>query len=305
MRIGRIAVAIIVVLGLGLSGTALADKSADASYKEGLAYKEQGKVDEAIASMQAAVAANPKHGMAWASLGHLYKQKKDFAKAIDAYEHATSLITKDKVIWKNLGTAYANVDPPRLDDAERALMTACKLDPKDGQVRGLLGTVKRKKNDYAGAIVQLEIAVKTKDADPEWWHSLGVAYRFAKREDDAIMAYQKAIEGAPNEARYHFDLGAAYRRKQDPDKAIPEYVKATELDPGFADAWFDLGFMYKENHENDKAIDALNHYLAANKGKDAGGQKRAQDECAALGAKCGDAKGTKGPTKKKPPRSKK
>ncbi len=298
MRRGLVAIAIAV----GLAGTAYADKSADASYKEGLAYKEQGKVDEAISAMKAAVAANPKHGMAWASLGHLYKQKKDFASAIDAYEHATSLMPKDAIVWKNLGTAYANVEPPRLDDAERALMAACKLDPKDGLIRGLLGTIKRKKNDYAGAIVQLEIAVKTKDPDPEWWHSLGVAYRFAKRDDDAIMAYQKAIAGAPNEARYHFDLGAAYRRKQDPDKAIPEYVKATDLDPGFADAWFDLGFMYKENHENDKAVDALNHYLAANKGKDAGGEKRAQEECASLGGKCGDSKA---PPKKTPPKSKK
>jgi tetratricopeptide (TPR) repeat protein len=302
MRTGLVAFAIAVVVGV--SGAAFADKSADASYKEGLAFKEQGKVDDAIAAMQAAVAANPNHGMAWASLGHLYKQKKDLPKAIDAYEHATALIKKDKVLWENLGTAYANSEPPRLDDAERVLMVACKLDPKDGSIRGKLGTIKRKKNDYAGAIVQLEIAVKTKDPDPEWWHSLGVAYRFAKRDDDAIMAYQKAIEGAPNEARYHFDLGAAYRRKQDPDKAIPEYVKATDLDPGFADAWFDLGFMYKENHENDKAVDALNHYLAANKGQDAGGAKRAAEECASLGGKCSD-KGAKTPPKKSPPSKKK
>ncbi len=294
--------AAIIVVGV-LAGTAFADKSADASYKEGLAYKQEGKVDEAIASMTAAVTANPNHGMAWASLGHLYKQKKDLAKSIEAYEHATALIKKDKTLWENLGTAYANTEPPRLDDAEKALTIACQLDPKDGSIRGKLGTIKRKKGDNAGAIVELEFAVKAKDPDPEWWHSLGVAYRFAKRDDDAIKAYQKAIELAPNESRYHFDLGAAYRRKQDPDHAIPEYVKATDLDPGFADAWFDLGFMYKENHENDKAIDALKHYLDANKGKDAGGEKRAQEECASLGAKC-DAKATKAPPKKTPPKKK-
>src|SRR5512135_3562741 len=93
-----------IALVMALSATAYADgKPADASYKEGLAYKQEGKVDEAIASMQAAVNANPNHGMAWASLGHLYKQKKDLPKSIDAYEHAVKLIPKDKVVWENLG----------------------------------------------------------------------------------------------------------------------------------------------------------------------------------------------------------
>src|ERR1041385_7684198 len=93
-----------------LSSTAFADKSADANYKEGIAYKQQGKIDEAIKAMEAAVGANPKHGMAWAALGSLYKQKKDLPKSIDAYEHATQIMTKDKVLWVNLGSAYANSD---------------------------------------------------------------------------------------------------------------------------------------------------------------------------------------------------
>jgi len=87
-----------VALGLLFSAPAFADKSADASYKEGLAYKTEGKTDEAIKAMQDAVAQNPKHAMAWASLGSLYKQKKDLDKSIDAYEHATQLSTKSPVL---------------------------------------------------------------------------------------------------------------------------------------------------------------------------------------------------------------
>src|SRR5262249_22776537 len=163
----------------------------------------------------AAVAGNPKHGLAWASLGHLYKQKKDLPKSIDAYEHAVQIIKNDKVIWENLGMAYANSEPSRLDDAVNALTTACKLDLTDADIRGRLGSVLRKKADNEKRIVGLEFAVKLKPDDADWWHNLGVAYRFGKREDEAIKAYQKAIELAPHESRYHFDLAAAYRRKQD------------------------------------------------------------------------------------------
>lgn len=282
-----------------------ADKDADAYYKEGLAYKQEGKVDDAIKALQQAVVNNPRHGMAWASLGSLYKQKKDLPKSIDAYEHATQLITKDAVIWTNLGTAYANVNPPRMQDADRALTIACKLAPNDADVRAKLGTVKSKLGDYPRAIAELEIAVKLKADQPDWWNNLGVAYRKAKRDADAINAYQKAIALDPNDASYHFSLAAAYRRQDDTDKAIPEYEKATSLDPGNADGWFDLGFMYKKDHDNDKAIDAWNHYLCLK--HDPGGQKRISEEMAGIGgtAECKDGAAPKAaPAGSKKPKTK-
>ena len=75
----RIAVSIACALIL-MAGTAMADK-AGAHYRRGLALKEQGKVDEAIAELEKAVAVRDNHVMAWASLGHLYKKKKQYDKA--------------------------------------------------------------------------------------------------------------------------------------------------------------------------------------------------------------------------------
>lgn len=292
------------VLLLAAAAPAFADKSADASYKEGLAYKQEGKTDDAIKALEEAVATNPKHLMAWSSLGALYKQKKDFTKAIDAYEHATALLPanpSDKksaaVLWANLGGAYANPEVKKYDQALAALLTSCKLDPTEPNTRALLGSVQRKKGDNAGAITNLEIAVKAQPNNADWQHNLGVAYRFAKRDDDAIKAFNAAIAINGNDPTYHFDLAVVYRRKQDPDKAIPEYEKATSLDPANADGWFDLGFMYKENHENDKAIDAMQHYLALKKGKDPDGEKRVTEECQAMGG-CKDEKKKPAPKKK-------
>ncbi|MFT3693070.1 MAG: tetratricopeptide repeat protein [Kofleriaceae bacterium] len=292
------------VLLLATAAPALADKTADASYKEGLAYKQEGKIDDAIKAMEEATATNPKHLMAWSSLGAMYKQKKDYPKSIEAYEHATQLLPanpSDKksaaVLWSNLGGAYANSSVQKYDQALVALQTACKLDPTDANTRALLGSVQRKKGDNAGAITNLEIAVKAQPSNADWQHNLGVAYRFAKRDDDAIKAFNAAIAINGNDPVYHFDLAVVYRRKQDPDHAIPEYEKATSLDPANADGWFDLGFMYKENHENDKAIDAMKHYLDLKKGKDPEGEKRVTDECQAMGGCKDDSK--KKPTPKK------
>jgi tetratricopeptide (TPR) repeat protein len=262
-------------------------EDADAFYKQGIAYKQEGKADRAIEAFEHAVAVNPKHYMAWASLGNLYKTaKKDIPRAVTAYEHAVEGLKKDKVVWSNLGMAYYRNN--QADQALKALTTASALDPNDAEIRFNLGTVRRQKGDLAGAISDLEVAARLKPDDGQYVNNLGVAYRYAKREDDAIKAFQKAIALAPNDASFHFNLAVAYRRQteKNPDlipKAITEYETATSLDPGNAEGWFDLGFMYKQDHQNDKAIAAFNKYLALNKGKDASGQKRVEDEIGTLG----------------------
>jgi tetratricopeptide (TPR) repeat protein len=279
-------------------------EDADAFYKQGLAYKNEGKADQAIEALEHAVAANPKHYMAWASLGNLYKTaRKDIPRAVSAYEHAVEGIKKDKVVWTNLGMAYFRNN--QIDQALKALITASNLDPNDPEVRFNLGTVRRQKHDYAGAVTDLEVAVKLKPDDAQYQNNLGVAYRFAKRDADAIKAFQKAIELAPNDASIHFNLAVVYRRQteKNPDvipQAIAEYEKAAALDPGNVDVWWDLGLMYKQDHQNDKAIAAFQKYLDRNKGKDASGQKRAEDEIGALGGSTTADKKPKG----KPPANK-
>jgi tetratricopeptide (TPR) repeat protein len=283
---------------------------ADAFYKQGIAYKSEGKADEAIDAFEHAVAANPKHYYAWAALGNLYKTaRKDLPKAVAAYEHAVEGLKKDKVVWTNLGTAYYHNN--QIDLALKTLVAASALDPNDGDIRGLLGTVRRQKGDLPGAIADLEAATRLKPDNAEFATNLGVAYRHAKREDDAIKAFEKAIALAPNDASIHFNLAVAYRRQtvKNPDllpRAIAEYETATTLEPGNAAGWFDLGFMYKQDHQNDRAIAAFNKYLELNKGKDAGGQKRIEDEVGALGGTpvtdAGKKPGGKAPAKKPAPK---
>lgn len=285
-------VRILVIACFGLGAAPLAHaEDADAYYKQGLAYKQAGKSDQAIQALEQAVAANPKHYMAWASLGNLYKvAKKDIPKAVNAYEHAVAGLKKDKVVWENLGTAYFRNNQP--EQALKALTTASALDPNDAEIRFNLGTVKRHLKDYTGAVTDLEVAVKLKPDDAQYANNLGVAYRFAKRDDEAIKSFQKAIALAPENASFHFNLAVVYRRQtpKNPDMiplAIAEYEKATSLEPTNLDGWWDLGLMYKEDHQNDKAIAAFQRYLELNKGKDKAAEKRAEDEIGALG---GDAK---------------
>src|SRR5262249_9699357 len=95
----------VLILLLALASSGHADE-ADARYRSAAALKEQGKTDEAITELQLAVAAKPNFFMAWNTLGVLYKKRGDFARAVDAFEHAVKLVPNDPTSQANLGMAY-------------------------------------------------------------------------------------------------------------------------------------------------------------------------------------------------------
>src|SRR5262245_41884979 len=83
-----------ILLAGPMVGPARADSSAEAHYKSGMALKNSGQDDQAIKEFEAAVGANPKHVMAWNSLGILYKKKGDLTRAVAAFEKAQQLSPK-------------------------------------------------------------------------------------------------------------------------------------------------------------------------------------------------------------------
>jgi tetratricopeptide (TPR) repeat protein len=241
-----------------LAAATPARADADAHYRQGMAYQNTNKIDEAIASFEKCVAEAPKHVMAWASLGKLYKGKKQYDKSVAAYEQATTLAPKEAALWGNLGYAYYHAGKP--DQALEALDKSCKLDHNNAQVAAFIGTIKRQKGDIPGAIKALKWAVKLKPDDPDYQNNLGVAYRKGKQYPQAVAAFKKAL-ALKEDAVFHFDLAVTYRAQEEIDDAIVHYEAAVRLDPKMAGAWKDLGIMYKANHQDDKAIDAWQHFL--------------------------------------------
>jgi len=166
-----------------------------------------------IASLEKAVAANPKHGMAWVVAGQPLQGQGDIPKAVAAYESATAVIKKGQVLWANLGMAYYRNDQvdkgARGADHRVQARAERRRDPRN------LGTVRRKKGDTAGAIIDLEMATKLKPDDANYWNNLGVAYRTAKRDDDAIKSVPEGGRAlAPTTRASTFNLAVTYRRRR-------------------------------------------------------------------------------------------
>ncbi len=130
------------------------------------------------------------------------------------------------------------------------------------------------------------------------WHLLGVIYTAAGRREQAIAAYQKALQCDPNQAETHnnlaivfaqssrlpealehyqqaialapdytqsyYNLAKTYKALGNPEAAICHYQKALALNPEYTEAWQNLGNLYLEQSEVAAAITHYQHALKLN-----------------------------------------
>ncbi|MGI0495510.1 tetratricopeptide repeat protein [Alkalinema pantanalense CENA528] len=114
----------------------------------------------------------------------------------------------------------------------------------------------RRNNQEEAALKDLQQAVEIDGEDSEYWFDLALTCQNLKRYDEAITAYQKAIELNPKFAYPHNGLGAVYYYQKRYDEAISAYQKAIELDPKYASPHYNLGNLYQEHKRYDEAITA-------------------------------------------------
>lgn len=115
----------------------------------GLIYRQQGKLPEAVAAMEAAVKASPRQPVFHNQLGITYRQAGQFTKAKDAYERAISLDPNYAAPHLNLGI----LNDLYLRDNQRALEMYTRylvLSPSgDATVNKWLAEIRNRKPDQA------------------------------------------------------------------------------------------------------------------------------------------------------------
>lgn len=99
-------------------------------------------------------------------------------------------------------------------------------------------------------------------AQAEEYKAKGNESLAAKRYDDAIEAYTKAIELNPTSAVYYCNRAAAYISLNMHQDAVEDAKRALERNPGYAKAYGRMGAAYFAQGHYDMAVDAYEHALA-------------------------------------------
>ena len=159
---------------------------------------------------------------AWADLGSAYEEKKEYAKAIDAYNKAIRIEPGYYPSWKKLADLY-----------------------------------RYKKNDPARAIDTCKRAIKTDRRNHRGWYNLGEIYFDNGEFDKAIYSFKQALKIEPGAYDAWAGLGRVYWNKGELVNAVRNFKKAVEINAGLWDTWRSLGTIYLERKQFDEAVIAF------------------------------------------------
>jgi tetratricopeptide (TPR) repeat protein len=200
------------------------EKDAEKIYQEGKNYQSQGQYDEAIKSFRKAIEKNPQHYLAINDLGFELEMKGLTEEAFNNYKKCTEINPSYAKCHDNLGFAYKKLGKP--EESKKEFTTACSL--------GIF--------EACGDAGINKYEVGTAD----YYYQEGKILRDAKKYDDAIESFKKAVEKDPKLYLALNDLGFEYEMKGKIEEALKYYQNCAETKPEYAKCHDNMGFAYKK-----------------------------------------------------------
>jgi len=198
-------------------------------------YLSQGRMPAALRVLEEGVRDNPKDYTLISSWATLLVKAGLYDRAAEALQKALSILDFDPVVWDNLG-----IISWRKGDYEKALeyyQKAISLDKTFALAFSNLGQLYlslytdrgNRPEDLVRAIDHFRKAVALDPTLNLAFRALGVAYHTAGKVDEAIAAWEKAIETKPNDDFSALNLGQAYLEKGNRAGALKCFQRYLEL----------------------------------------------------------------------------
>jgi adenylate cyclase len=190
---------------------------------------------------------------AWFDWG---KSKEDsLSRAMELAQKTISLNDLDSNAHGLLGAAYR-----MKGDHDKAIAEgkrAIELDPNSADAHVWLGIALNNADRAEEAVPLLERAIRLNPFAHTWYFlHMGNAYQFLGRYDEAIAAYQRALQLSPNNLLAHLSLTATYSRLGRDKEAIAHAKEVLRISPDFSLDRFAEKLPYKNQNEKDQRINA-------------------------------------------------
>ena len=223
---------------------------AEAHLNLGLVREEQGRNEEAIASLQKAIGLKPRLRGANLFLAIAQYRLNHFDKSVAALQKETAYYPADANAWMWLGVVQLAAENP--EEAVAALDKAAKLAPENVDILYHRGR--------AHLLVSKNSYEKMFQVDPKSWRVhqvLAQAEAEAERHDEAVAEYQAAIQLAPKQPGLHEELGTEYWKSGKLEPAEAALQQELEIDPNNVLARYKLGTLEVERGEGAKSKELI------------------------------------------------
>ncbi|MGB3904201.1 MAG: tetratricopeptide repeat protein, partial [Anaerolineae bacterium] len=222
----------------------------------GLLYRELDQVDRAVTELEeAAQGANAACSDTYHELGLAYLQQGRLEDALTSFQHAIALSSGAAAYHYSAGVVLNHLE--RYAEAQAELQQATMLEPEDPGPYLELGFAYEKQEWYEEALAAYQAAEARDAREPLCPQRISRLLSVRERWDEAAQALRRALALAPNKADWHYELGALHDRRGQRRDALAEYLHAADLDPKNPDYLHTAGALFLKMNRPAKAIDYL------------------------------------------------
>jgi tetratricopeptide (TPR) repeat protein len=158
--------------------------SAEGRYRAAVSLVREGRTDDALQHLSAAIAKNPTHGEAQFLYGQLLNSRGRYAEAEKSLRSAEPNVEAGGDYLNQL--AIALLEQSKLEEAEEIALKFLRAYPSDARARGLIGEIYLSRKQYEPARAQLIQALRTDPNDPRAQIALGRTWlAIGKARNDA------------------------------------------------------------------------------------------------------------------------
>jgi choline-sulfatase len=212
----------------------------------------EGRLDEAIAKVKEALAADPEIVEGYMLLGNFLKKSKRPDDAIAAYRQALSRDAEHQGALFSLALAYK--DEGRLDEARVGFERARELDPRNGKVLWQLADLAMRKGEPPKAEAVIRDALRQKVDEHRFLLKLGESQIEEKEYDEAERSLKQALEKKPKLQTASYNLGLVYEETGRIPEAIAAYEAELALNEKAYRAAFNLAKLLQKSGRLEDAL---------------------------------------------------
>lgn len=155
-------------------------------------YVAANKHDQALLRLEAALQRNPNDPASLAMVGMLYENKRDYAKAAEAYQRLLQVQPRSVLAQNNLAYILAE-HLGQLAQGHDLARRAREAEPGNPYVADTLGWILFKRGDYSLALSLLQEAADKLAEEPEVLFHLGMTHYALGNEASARVAFENAL----------------------------------------------------------------------------------------------------------------
>ncbi len=219
----------------------------------------EGRLTEAAALAQSMTVRFPLHEFGWRALGEVFKKMGRIADALAPMQKAVALSPGDVAAHYNLGNTLKDMD--RLDEAEASYRQALQIKPDLVEAHSNLGNILKDMGRLDEAEASYRRALQIKPDYAEAHSNLGITLKDMGRMGEAEASYRQAVQIKPDYAEAHSNLANALRELGRLDEAEASYRRALQINPDIIEAHCNLGLTLKEMGRLDEAEASLRKAL--------------------------------------------